>query len=476
MAEPAEEIPRRNRIIYASASFGGNLLSRTTQLWLLFYYAPPKDADLPTIVPRVALGAILLVIGIEDAIDDALIGYWSDRTRSRWGRRIPFIVLSTPFYVLFFFLLFTPPGAGQSAVVNAAYVTVIVLVQRIMGTLSGGPLEALLPEIARTSRGRVSIVAWQVFLGSLGAAFALIVTGIVKDAWGFRVMAGMVAIIALASRYIGLWGAWPYAKAQAPVIRIGIIESFRQAFRNDQFLFFLPTFVLFNTAVTMLLASLPFFAESIILGDDEARTFHLVGASFDLKEGGISSILAGTAIVAVIASLPVVYQLAVRRGKARVYSRAMLLGALTFPPLFFMGFVPGIDPLVQSLFFVAAAGLAITGVFAFPNAIMADIIDYDALRTGVRREAFFYGAQNTIEKWVGSLVGIVLAGLFLLGETAEDPLGIRLVGPVAGVAAFLGFALFRGYRLPDAVTPETMAGLMPPTSASSASGEDRGAA
>ena len=452
----AEDIPRRNRIVYASASFGGNLLSRTTQLWLLFYFAPPKDADLPTMAPRLVLGIVLILIGIEDAIDDALIGFWSDRTRTRWGRRIPFIVLSTPLYVLFFFLVFNPPGAGYSSTANVVYFTIIVFVQRVMGTLSGGPLEALLPEISRTSASRVSIVAWQVFLGSLGAAAALIGTGVIKDAWGFRAMAGIVAVVALLSRYIGLWGAWPYAKRDVPPVSAGLRESIRTAFANDQFTAFLPTFVLFNMAVTMMLSALPFFAESVILGDDKSRALHILSLSFHVKEGGVSSILAGTAIAGVICSLPVVYRLAIRWGKARVYAGAMLGGALVFPWLFFMGMIPGLDRLWQSLFFVIAAGIAMTGVFAFPNAIMADIIDYDVLRTGQRREAFFYGAQNTMEKWAGSFDAFILATLFLIGETADNPLGIRLVGPVAGVAAALAFVLFRGYRLPDSVSIDTV--------------------
>lgn len=432
------------------------MLSRTITLWLVFFYAPPADADLPTLVPRITLGVILLLIGLEDAIDDPLIGFWSDRTRSRWGRRIPFIVVSTPFYALFFFLIFTPPGAEASYAVNALYVTVIVGAQRIIGTLSGGPLEALLPEIAKSSAARMSIVAWQVFLGSLGAAFALVATGFIKDTAGFTAMAAIVAVLALISRYIGLWGAWPYARADVEPVKIGIVESLRQAFRNDQFLFFLPSFVFFNMAVNMLLVALPFFAESIILGEEDTLDLSLFGISLSLGEGGVSGVLAGAAILAVIAFLPLVYRLAMRRGKAWVYSASMLLGSMSFPLLFVMGLLPGIDPLRQSLFFVAFAGIAITGVFAFPNAIMADIIDYDSLRTGMRREALYYGAQNTIEKGVGSLAVAILALLFLLGETSSDPLGIRLAGPVAGVFAFVGFVFFLGYRLPDQVTEETL--------------------
>lgn len=450
------EIPAFNRIVYASASLGGNLLSRTITLWFVFFYAPPSDADLPTIVPRFTLGAILLAIGIEDAIDDPLIGYWSDRTRTRWGRRLPFIVLSTPFYALFFFLMFTPPGADHGVWVNVLYVTAIVMIQRIMGTLSGGPLEALLPEIAHTSAARVSIVVWQVFLGSLGAVFALVVTGFIKDAWGFQVMAAIVAALALISRYLGVWGVWGYARVDIEPVRLGIAQSVRQSLRNDQFVAFLPTFVFFNTAVTMLLTGLPFFAESVILGERESMEIAFLGFSFDVKEGGVSGILAGAAIGAVILALPVVYRLATVRGKAWVYATSMLLGVLTFPLLFFMGLIPGMDTLAQSLLFVAPAGIAITGVFAFPNALMADIVDYDALRTGERREALYYGVQNTVEKTVGSLATALLALLLLAGETADNPLGVRLVGPAAAVLAFLGYILFHGYWLPDTVTEETV--------------------
>jgi hypothetical protein len=61
-----------------------------------------------------------------------------------------------------------------------------------------------------------------------------------------------------------------------------------------------------------------------------------------------------------------------------------------------------------------------------------------------------------MEKWGNSLFAPILAALLLLGETADNPLGIRLVGPVAGVAAFIGLMFFRGYRLPDEVTPESV--------------------
>ena len=96
------------------------------------------------------------------------------------------------------------------------------------------------------------------------------------------------------------------------------------------------------------------------------------------------------------------------------------------------------------------------GVSLLPKAITADITDYDELRTGMRREGMYYAAQNLFDKLGSSFAPLILGTVFLLGRTAEDPLGIRMVGPVAGVIAFFGFWLFRGYRLPSTVTRESV--------------------
>lgn len=449
-----DDVPPLNRLIYASHSFGSSVLSRTQQAWLIFFYAPPADEHAETIVPRVTLSAILLGLGILDAIDDPLIGYWSDRTRSRWGRRAPFIVFATPFYALLFFLFWTPPD-GQAAA--AVYIAVVVFLQRIAGTLSGGPMEALLPEVARTPAARVSNVSWQFVFGSLGAVVGLVATGVIKDAWGFVAMGAIVAVIALVSRYIGLAGVWRYLRRDIEPVPAGIRESLVTAFRNDQFLWFLPTFVLFNTAAMLLTAALPFYADVVILEGRDEMTVRFAGFSASLGEGSTASVLFGVTIGAVLLELPLVFRLAIRWGKARVYSLAMLLGAMAFPLLFFMGLVPGIGVMAQSIVFVALAGLPLAAVFTFPNAIIADIIDYDEVRTGMRREALYYGAQNVVEKWTGALMFPIFAGVLLLGETPDNPLGIRLVGPIAGIMALLGWLSFRHYWLPDHVTPAAVA-------------------
>src|SRR5919197_1467864 len=136
-AHSPREMPLRRKLLYGTSRIGSEALGRSGGLWLLYYYAPPQDAHLPTLLPSVAVGALLTVGGIVGALDEAIVGYFSDRTRSRWGRRIPYIVV--------------------------------------------GPYEALLPEMASTSEERVGLQAVKVYLGVCGTAIGLVGSDFLVD-------------------------------------------------------------------------------------------------------------------------------------------------------------------------------------------------------------------------------------------------------------------------------------------------------
>ena len=443
-------LPAWSRLLYASGSIGGNAIGRSRDLWLIFYYAPPDDADISRRAATLAVGGALMLVRVIEALDDPLIGYWSDRTRSRWGRRIPFVLAATPFVPIFFVLLWMPPDAGES-LRNVLYLFVVLWFFHLFSTLSGGPFESLLPEIAPRHDDRLSIVSWQVLFGVIGAVLALVVSGLIADAWGFRGMAILIAVVAVVSRYVALGGAWRRAVATArdsgdqPSM-----PSFRHAvtacLRNDQFLVFLPSFILYNMGVQMMIGVLPFLV-SEVLEQENAGT--LVAA------------INGTAIGFLLLALPVIVTVARRRSKRLVYRTGMLFAALYFPLLFFVGFLPVVPPVIQALGFAALLGLPLAPVQTFPNALIADITDYDTLRTGMRREGTYYATQATLEKTASALAPLLLTLLLVLGSTTANPIGIRLVGPVAGVATLLGYLLFRGYWLPDMVTEETVRAAAP---------------
>ena len=452
MSRTGGRLPLINKLLYTSDMVGSQAVAQTRNLWLLFFLAPPASISLTAVVPpidlgpfaldsRVLIGLVLTAGRFIEAFDDPIIGWWSDRTRSRWGRRLPFILLATPFYGIFFALLWITPVVGAS-LVNAVYIFVILELFFLSNTLSGGPYESLLPEIARSHRDRMSIVGWQFYFGILGAALGLTLTGMIQDAFGFQVMGLVIAGSGLVFRYLGLRGVWNHAPRETPTAQMSLRDAFAATLRNKQFLYFIPTFVFFQLAVAMVIAWLPFFVSEIIQ---------------PANGGTATAILTVLALAAMSVSVVLLWKLSNAKGKRWVYSACLLGSAIYLPFLYFAGFVPGIPPLLQGAVMAFLAGIPMAGVNLMPRAITADITDYDEILTGMRREGMFFATQNLFEKVGSSFSALLLAVVLLLGETASDPLGIRMVGPVAGVLAFLGFLLFRGYRLPSTVSLETVA-------------------
>jgi GPH family glycoside/pentoside/hexuronide:cation symporter len=191
----------------------------------------------------------------------------------------------------------------------------------------------------------------------------------------------------------------------------------------------------------MVIAWLPFFVSEIIQAQNS---------------GAVTSLFSAATLIAMVISAFTLWKISNRKSKTWVYSACLLGTAVYLPFLYFAGFIPGVPLLAQGLVMAFIAGLPMAGVNLMPRAITADITDYDELLTGMRREGMFFATQNLFEKIGSSFSALFLSLILLLGETGANPLGLRLVGPVAGLFALLGFWWFRNYRLPSEVTLESV--------------------
>jgi glycoside/pentoside/hexuronide:cation symporter, GPH family len=425
-------LPLRARLLYASSSLGSEALTQSRGLWLLYFYAPPEDADLEQQLPRLLIGILLVAGRVLEAFDDALIGYWSDRTHSRWGRRIPFIILATPPWALFGVLLFVPPEGGTIS--TAVYFFVTLELFFLFSTLTGGPYEALLPEIAPRNEDRVMVVGIRVYFGAAGAAVGLALSGVLVDSIGFAGMALSIGVLALVARYVGLAGVWERAMASRRVATVPLRDAMRTTFSNRHFLLFLPTFVLFQIGFQMLVGVLPFYVNAVLRVDEE---------------GTWVAVLTTVAICTMLAALPFFARFALRTSKRQAYRAALLGAAIVFPLAALPGLVPLVPAEAELLLLMVVVGVPIAGNYLFPPILTADIIEDDSARTGLRREATYYGAQNFVEKTATSFAPLFLVLLLLLGDTSDSTLGIRLVGPAAGAVTLFGYLIFRRYDLPD---------------------------
>ena len=444
-------IPLRTKLLYGTSRVGSEALGKSSGLWLLYYYAPPHDAKLPTLLPSLAVGTLLLVGGLISALDDAIVGYFSDRTRSRFGRRIPYIVLGAPLWSIFFVLLFTPPpDAGNAA--TAVYLLLVFEAVSLFSSVVVTPYEALLPEMASTSSERVGLEAVKVYLGVGGTVIGLVVSGAIVHSIGFKAMAVTIAALALVCQYVAIGGVWDRARRSRIPAEIGFRAALTATFRQRAFRVLLPTVVLFALAFQLLQTDIPFYVHAVV------GKHSWLGAT----------LLLAVAIAAALACVPLFARLGRRTSKRHAYSLSMLVAAATFPLLGVAGLLPGIPATIQLLVATALVGAPIGAHFLFPVPLTADVIDDDSASTEQRREATYLGASSFVQRTALAVAPLLVVLLRLLGDTRGHTLGVRLVGPLAGVLLLVAYLLFRAYDLPDEVPdrvpPEAVALPLDPPS------------
>ena len=461
MTEPgpaAEPMPLINKLFFSADHIGLQAVSYFRQQWVLFFLVPPAmqgAGRVPDVAllgvdidARVVAGTLIFAGRFVDAFTDPLIGWWSDRTRSRWGRRIPFILFSTPFYALFGALVWFLPTEGGNWW-NALYFVLMLELFFTAATMSSGALEALVPELTRSAQDRMSVVSLIFLFAVTGAGLGLVMGGFIKDAYGFQIAGTFFAAMALVFRYMSLRAVWNLAPRDIAPAQVAFWQGFKDTLRNSQFLAFLPTFVMFTTGVGVLQGWVPFFAVGVLLQE---------------RDGAASSFLSMSVIAGVVAAGIVIWILfaAGRVTKRRVYGVCLVASGLLFPLIGLVGLAMTGGLLLQGLVFMFIAGMPMAAVFLLPKGLTADIADYDALVRGERREAMFYATQNFFEKVTYALPPLLLSLVLQLGDSADDPLGIRLAPLVAGILVLVGFVLWPRYRLPDTVNRETVsaAGLL----------------
>lgn len=418
-------LSRRGRLLYPVGYLGVESLTQARNVWLLYCYAPPADADRDALL-RISTVSIILFAGkLIEAFDDTLIGWWSDRSSSRLGRRIPFVLAGTPLMALFGFLVLVPP-TNVGPLGAALYLFLTIELLYFFATIANAPYDALLPEIAPTAAERLDLSARRVYFGIVGAGVGLVGSGLLVARFGFVGMAAVVAVLALVSRYVGLFGVWEPARRSVASAEVSLRDSIGALLEHRRFLRFMASFVLFQAALTMLLGLLPYYVSGVLRQD---------------AEGIWVALLTAVGLGTMMLAIPLFSSLARRTTPLHGYRVAMLSAALAFPLLGVAGFVPGVPVEGEVIAVLMLVGAPLAGIFLFPGPLVAEMCDEDALRSAGRREGVFYGAQAFVEKVATSIAPLVLGLLLIFGSSAEHPLGIRLVGPVAAILVFSGFLI-----------------------------------
>ena len=427
IARASATLRTRTKLAWGIAGLGAEALHQSRIAWLVFFYASATTGSGSARLSLAAVSLLFFAGKILEAFADTFIGHWSDRTRSRLGRRIPFVLLASPPMTLLAVLLFTPPNHASELATGLYFFTVLEAFF-LCNSLVNIPFDSLLPEIAPTREGRVSISSWRVQFGVVGAGVGLIGSSLLISLFGYQVMAITLALLALATRYVGLVGIWGRTRRDTPASSPPFMETLRLTASNRPFLLFMTSFVLFSTGLAMVIGLLPFYVTAVLRETDT---------------GTWSGLLTAVGIASMALTIPLFGRFAKRTSNEHAYLRAMLACGIAFQVLLVAGSLPGIPREAQALVAMVIVGAPLAGVYLFPGPIIAEYCDIELRKLGLRREGMFFSTQAFTDKVVEAFAPLMLGLLLLLGHQPGSTWGVRLVGPVAGLIVLSGYMLFR---------------------------------
>ncbi|MBV8353452.1 MAG: MFS transporter [Verrucomicrobia bacterium] len=406
--------------IYCSGGLAMNLTNLVLSQWLYERYV------VGGVIGTAAFSLILLAGRITDSVSDPFIAFWTDNAWTRWGRRIPFIVLATlPLSAVCFFLWWPPEHASHS--IRIFYAASMCQGYFLLYGLVVTPYLALLPEISSSRSERLNLTTGQGF-ASLAGTMLFALSGLVIQKFGYAALGLMLAIAVVLSFYpLTITISEP---AHPESKKSSLADLFRwiwEVSTNRDFLPLLISTSLYWFALNLLLMLVPRWVEARLGMSKEAVTWLMlpfIGVNllgFFFFNWFAKRVGKFIALVCVFVVSAVVFAL---------FGWSDRLGLPT-------------TPLICAQLVTGLAGLPVAGFGVVAFALLADVIDADTARTGIRREAIYFGVQAIFQK---SMIGLSVV-TFAFFQRAPGTSGLGWTALLSGFFCACGLLFFLGYRL-----------------------------
>lgn len=398
--------PRAQTIAFGASGFPTQLMAQTFSAFVVYFYVTHLG------VPPGWVAAAMIAHGILNAVLNPVVGALSDRIRTPWGRRVPWIGLGIVPLVVAFALVWMPPELPIAGLI--AWFLVVVAVYDIAFVVVVLNISALFPEIFRTTeeraRGNVPRQIFAILGMVLGTAGAPALYG--SMGWpGMALVLGGVCLVLLVWSFLGgmVERTVPEAASEAMTWR----RQLTLTFANRAFVPYVLGSLCVQTSIAIILAALPFY----------------VRYSLHAAEGE-GSVLLGAIFVTAIPSI-VLWSAVVRRTSPRT----ALLWSVGVFGVAVLGYLLPTTVLAAALVGIAV-GVGIGGLLQLLEVMLAQIIDDDAARTGHRREGAYFGVNGFVVRGAVVVQAIVAAVVLTasgfdatLGDSQPDAVdgGIRVM-------------------------------------------------
>ena len=429
------------KLAYGIGDIGFSLTDTTLGVLFLIFLLDVVGLD-------PAKAALAIFIGKSwDYVNDPIVGYIADRTRTRWGRRRPYLLFGfIPFGLSFARMWYRPPLEGQWAL--TAYYAFAYFIYDSLFTVVSMPYVALTPELTQDYDERTSLTSYRMVFSLIGSLVAfvvpLMIIGTLEPGNTDRVarmglIFGAISALPLLFTFLGTREKDEYASLPQP----GLKDQFRAVRGNRPFWFAAGVFLFTWTAVEIIQIMLLLFLKYRMRLEKE------------------SDLVAGAVFITAIFVLPFWVWVSQKTDKRQSYIYGMF---------FFIAIMITMGFLSPSLGFPAVIGLAcfagigVSAVHVLTWAMIPDSVEVDELESGARHEGMFY-ALVTLFRKVASSIAIPMTALVLgwsgyVSNSAQQPesavWAIRiLIGPIASLFLLAGILFARFYPLSRDAHAET---------------------
>lgn len=423
------------KTIWGIASLGTSLISGIYGALLPIFY----QDYLGLAAKWIATASVIYAIW--NALNDPLFGYITDSTRSRRGRRIPYMRYTAPFLALTFILVwFAPQKAGEPALFGWMLAT--MLLYDTCYTIIGLVYSALLPEVSESDSERNGLQISSSLFGLLGALLGFIIPDMFRPKEGMlpsfaplqmsMIVVAIICAVLIVITTLKVKERPEFTRVDKP---IPLGKALKFTFTSKAFLILVAQNFMSILMQALVLGTLFYLADYVL----EMSTMIILACVF-------IPLIIGVPITSLI------------RRKLGVVGAQQLLLVIAGIGLILIPFVP--KPLI--LVCLVAAGFGLSGPQTLTNVLFAQVADEDELRSGVRREGAFFGINALLTKPAQSIAlaltpFILDATGFITraehgGVASSQPeaaiFGIKtLIGLIPGVAMLLGAVLLIWYPL-----------------------------